>query len=84
MITDQKEQTLVVARSTLFRDGKGQWAVFVIRNDRVKLKTVDVGLMNDEQVEILGGLDEDDAVVIAPENGLFDGTRVKPTLREGA
>ncbi len=84
MITDQKEQTLVVARSTLFRDGKGQWAVFVIRNDRVKLQTVDVGLMNDEQVEILGGLDEDDGVVIAPENGLFDGTRVKPTLREDA
>ena len=84
MITDQKEETLVVARSALFRDGKGEWAVFVIRHDRVVLQTVDVGLMNDGQVEILGGLDAGDVVVVAPENGLSDGTRVAPTLREDA
>lgn len=84
MITDQKEETLVMARSALFRDGKGAWTVFAVRDGRVQSQTVEVGLMNDEQVEILVGLSEGDTVVIAPENGLLEGARVAPTLREDA
>jgi len=84
MITDQKEETLVIVRSTLFRNGKGDWAVSVIRDHRAELQTVNVGLMNDAHVEVLSGLDEGDAVVIAPENELVDGARVEPTFREGA
>jgi HlyD family secretion protein len=84
MITDQEEETLVVARSALFRNATGQWAVFAISHDHVELQTVEVGLMNDEHVEIRSGLNNGDAVVIAPENGLIEGAHVAPTFRDDA
>lgn len=84
IITGQRAETLVVARSALFRDGQGKWTVFLIRDGRVQLQTVEAGLMNDQFVEILGGLQQGETVVIAPENGLFEGGRVKPAFREGA
>ncbi len=75
--TGQKENTLVVPRSALFRRTDGQWQVFAVRRGRTQLQAVQAGLMNDEFVEILEGLEEGERVVLAPENNLSAGTRVK-------
>jgi hypothetical protein len=40
------------------------------------LQTVEVGLMNDTQVEILKGIAEGEPVVLAPESSLADGAKV--------
>ncbi len=84
IVTDHKEDALVVARSTLFRNGRGEWSVYVVRDQRARLKVVRVGLINDEHAEILDGLQAEDPVIVAPENGLFDGARVRPIFRESA
>ena len=76
IFTADKTQALLVPRSALFRAADNSWRVFAVRDGRARLQTVEVGLMNDEQVEILKGLSENEPVVLAPESDLTDGTRV--------
>jgi hypothetical protein len=51
--------------------------LFAIRSGKAQLTDVNVGLMNDERVEIVGGVAADEQVVLAPESTLVDGTRVR-------
>ena len=50
--------------------------MFAVRSGRAQLQDVEVGLINDERVEILAGLEDGTPVVLAPETDLTDGTRV--------
>jgi hypothetical protein len=63
----------------LFRNKEGKWSVFVIRSNAAKQLIIEVGLMNDELVEVLSeNITTEDSVVLAPETNLEDGTRVTP------
>jgi hypothetical protein len=53
-----------------------------VRSGKARLQPVRVGLLNDEVAEISEGLAAGDAVVLAPETDLQDGTRVKPIVRQ--
>ncbi|MCE9607122.1 MAG: HlyD family efflux transporter periplasmic adaptor subunit [Planctomycetia bacterium] len=79
IFTAEKPRTLVVPRSALFRGPDGRWQVFAVRSGKAKLVGVEVGLMNDEQVEVTTPLAEGELVVLAPESTLTDGARVSPT-----
>jgi HlyD family secretion protein len=81
IFTDSKSDTRLVPRSALFRGAAGDWQVYKIVAGRARLTRVEVGLMNDEIVEIVAGLGLDDVVILAPENSLEDGTAVKPVVR---
>jgi HlyD family secretion protein len=81
VITADKNDALIVPRSSLFRGGDGRWQLFVVRDGRARLQAVDTGLMNDETVEIASGVQPNDMVVLAPETSLRDGVRVKPIER---
>jgi hypothetical protein len=61
----------------VFRAADSKWQLFVVRSGRARRVNVDVGLMNDEQVEILAGVDENERVVLAPDSMLADGDRVR-------
>jgi HlyD family secretion protein len=74
--TAEKPDALVIPRSALFRAADGGWQVYAIRNHRVSLQDVQVGLMNDEAAEIASGLSEGEQVVLAPESNLEHGARV--------
>jgi HlyD family secretion protein len=74
--TDERSRALVIPRSALFRGPAGDWHVFVVRDGQARLVSVEVGLLNDEAVEIRAGLTENEPVVLAPETNLVDGTRV--------
>jgi len=75
--TAEKPDALVAPRSALFRAADGTWQVFAVRGDKARLQPVEVGLMNDQHVEITSGLAEGDQVIVAPESTLTDGTRVE-------
>ncbi|MDA7979982.1 MAG: HlyD family efflux transporter periplasmic adaptor subunit [Pirellulales bacterium] len=79
--TSQKSNAQVIPRSALFRSMAGVWQVFAIRDGVTSLQPVKVGLMNDESVEILEGLNPEDHVVLAPETTLEEGTRVTENIR---
>jgi HlyD family secretion protein len=82
VFTAQNDNALTVPRSALFRGGDGKWLVFAIREGHARLQPIETGLMNDEMAEITHGLQPGELVVLAPESGLKDGTRVKPILRD--
>ena len=51
-----------------------------MRGGRARRLGVEVGLMNDDQVQIVDGINEDEIVVLAPGAALTDGTRATPVL----
>jgi HlyD family secretion protein len=81
IITSEKENALVVPRSAIFRGADGGWQAFAIRGGRAKLQPVEVGLMNDDSVEIKSGIEPQETVILAPENNLSDGAAVRPIVR---
>jgi HlyD family secretion protein len=81
ILTNQAPRALIIPRSALFRSLDNRWQVFAVRNGRARLQTVEVGLMNDREAEILKGLNEKEEVILAPESTLENGTKVK--IQEG-
>jgi HlyD family secretion protein len=77
IFTASAANALLVPRSAVFRAADSKWQLFVVRSGRARRVNVDVGLMNDEQVEILAGVDENERVVLAPDSMLADGDRVR-------
>jgi HlyD family secretion protein len=77
IFTAEAKTAITVPRSALFRGADGSWQLFVIRDSRARRVSVEVGLMNDEQVQIVKGVSENEAVVLAPDTSLTNGTRVK-------
>lgn len=76
IFTAEQADALTVPRSALFRGRKGQWQVYVVRDGRARIQTVQVGLINDEAVQITSGTAAGERVVLAPESNLTDGARV--------
>jgi HlyD family secretion protein len=84
IITAMHSGALVIPRSALFRGADGRWQVFVIRDGNAQLQPIEVGLMNDEEVEVQSGVTADELLVLAPETNLTDGTKVKAVERTAA
>lgn len=69
-------EVLKVPISALFRMG-GQWSVFTVdRDNRARVRKVAIGHMNDQEVEVLGGLNAGEKVVLHPSDKVGDGTKV--------
>ena len=78
IFTEEKQDALLVPRSSLFRGPDGAWQLFVVKSRKAVLQNVTVGLMNDAAAEITEGLEQGDTVVLAPETTLAHGARIKP------
>ncbi len=76
VFTDEQSDALIIPRSAIFRGDDNGWQVFVIRNNRAEKQAMEVGLMNDEIVEVKSGLSEGEVVILAPESNLQVGARV--------
>ncbi len=64
-----------VPASALYRDGPA-WAVFAVEGGRAATRRVEPGHRGPLDVEIVGGLDPDDTVIVHPGAAVRDGTRV--------
>jgi HlyD family secretion protein len=84
IFTDTRDQARLIPRSALFRGAAGDWQVFAVRGGVARLVPIEIGLINDELVEVASGLDETDQVILAPETNLTDGTRVSPIVTRPA
>ena len=73
------EDVLKVPVGGLFRQGEG-WAVFVVEEGRVRRQTVQLGQRNENEGQIISGLEAGATIVLHPPDTLTDGTRV--TVRE--
>jgi len=76
IVTNRKDDALLIPRSALFRSSDGQWQVYAVRDGRAQIQNVRIGLINDHQAEVLEGVAEGQQVVLSPESTLVDGARV--------
>jgi len=82
IITAQKPKALVVPRAALFRGSDERWRLFVVRDGRARLVVVNIGMSNDQHVEVTSGVHEGELVVAAPDVNLTDGTWVKAEVKD--
>jgi HlyD family secretion protein len=72
----EKQEALCIPDKALFEfDGKD--AVFIVRNNRLELRTIETGLENEDFVEVLSGINEGEIVVIDPDSKLEAGQKIK-------
>jgi HlyD family secretion protein len=75
----KEDNVLKVPVGGLFRQGEG-WAVFVVDEGRVRRQTVQLGQRNENDGQIVSGLEAGATIVLHPPDTLTDGTRV--TVRQ--
>jgi HlyD family secretion protein len=75
--TEEKKGVLKVPRTALFRGGDNRWQVFSVKNGKAALVPVTLGIVNDEEAAITGGLSDGDTIIVAPPKALRNGDRVK-------
>lgn len=76
IITESKENAVVIPRTALIRTSAGGWEVFVVRDGKATRTPVGLGLTNDREAEILSGVQAGDQVVLAPDANLENDQRV--------
>jgi len=76
---------LLIPRSALLSSNVGaEGTVLVAAEDQTRHRTVALGLRNQSLVEVTGGLQEGDRVLVEGQYGLADGTPISPTTGGGA
>ena len=73
----QSDSVLRVPVGALFRH-QGDWAVFIANQDHARLRNIQIGHMNDEHAEIVGGLEDGNRVVLHPSDRIHDGVGITP------
>ena len=76
VVTWQGSGVVKVPGSALFRQGNG-WAVFLVRDRRAELRSVEVGHRGELEAEIRSGLAPADTVIVHPPEDLEPGAKVK-------
>ncbi len=81
LTTDRHEGVLLVPKSALIYEEERVFA-FTVEEGKAKRVLLEVGLADDEWVEVISGLEEGSEVIIAGQNGLEDGAKVEVVTEE--
>ena len=76
IIVWQKDKVLRIPASAVFRYQTG-FAVFVVDHDRARRRAVQIGHHGEFDVEVIGGLEANERVIVHPPNELNDGALVR-------
>ncbi|SFQ02813.1 HlyD family secretion protein [Tranquillimonas alkanivorans] len=71
----EADSVLKVPVASLFREGE-DWAVFVVQAGRAAVRKVAIGRMNEDEAQVLEGLEPGDRVVLYPSDRVTDGARL--------
>ena len=71
----ERSGILTVPTAALFRV-EGRWTVFVVIDDELVQREVQIGEQNQQIAQVLGGLQEGERAVLYPGESLVSGTRV--------
>ncbi|WP_069649912.1 efflux RND transporter periplasmic adaptor subunit [Caloranaerobacter ferrireducens] len=80
-VADKRQNVIVVPESAVF-DFEGEDYVYVVEEDTAKLRKVNLGLKNDDVVEVISGLKEGDLVILSPDKEIKEGTKIKQIRKE--
>lgn len=73
----EEADVLRVPNAALFRMG-ATWGAFAVRGGRARLVEVQIGRRNEDDAQLLGGLNEGDLVVLYPSDRVTDGAAIRP------
>lgn len=76
IVSDKRANALQLPRAAILDDA-GEPSVFVVDGDVAKRRTISTGFTSGGRVEITGGLEGGEQVVIVGQTGLRDGSRVQ-------
>lgn len=76
IITEIKSDTLIVPDSAVF-DYKGNSCVFTVENGKAVIKQITKGIEGEKTIEVLGGLNEGDKIIVKPDNNVTEGMKIK-------
>lgn len=76
IISEQKENAIVVPFDAVITEQNGAKIVYVVENNTAKRVEVQTGIESDFEIEILKGLKEGDQVILSPSMMLKDGMKV--------
>lgn len=79
---DEAAAALTLPRTALFRSSRGEWQVLVIEGGRTRAQSVRIGLMNDDDAQVLDGVTAQTLVAARPSREIAPGTRVRPIAAE--
>lgn len=72
----EADDVVKVPAGALFRDTSGKWAVFAVRDGRVRVTPVELGRTNGIEAEVRSGLSTGDRVVLHPSDRVKEAGRV--------
>ena len=73
----EDKDVVQVPTSSLFRVGKENWAVFVDEKGRAHQRIVKIGQRNGLAAHIIEGVNENEKVIVNPDDSVHNGTRVR-------
>ena len=76
LVTQERAKAILVPKEAVVTKA-GQTSVFVLKGDTVQQRAVKVGLTKDNSVEVLSGVSAGEEVVVAGQNDLRDGDKVR-------
>lgn len=76
IISQQKEDVLVLPFDTIMTESNGAKNVFVVKDDILHKVEVQTGIESDFDIEIIAGLEEGDKIVLNPSMVLQEGMKV--------
>jgi HlyD family secretion protein len=77
IVLAEADEVLKVPQAALFREN-GTWSVFVDEGGRAELRTVELGLENGLEAQVLKGLTAGERVVLQPGGRVSAGASIKP------
>ena len=72
---EQHKDALVIPVAAVL-DEDDEMTVYVVAGNEVERRNIDTGIESDGKIEVLGGLDENDVIVVIGHSGLRDGSKV--------
>jgi membrane fusion protein (multidrug efflux system) len=81
-IAYEKHANALVIPAHALLDEDEVTTVYVVRDNEVVRRAVDVGIEENGRVEILGGLQDDEQVVVVGHSGLRDGSKVLASITD--
>jgi HlyD family secretion protein len=80
LVTWESDDVLLVPMSALFR-ADGRWSVYVVAEERARLRPVEIGEQGRTHAEVRGGLVPGDVVILYPSEATAEGAPVELTTR---
>ncbi len=81
IITEYKENILIIPRNSIFEKDQKQY-VYVVKDETAKMRAIETGIKNTDQIQVISGLEKEEQIIISPNEDIEEGSRIKAMNNE--